>query len=440
MKYLHIMPPSQRMMLTYIEMLRKYFPAEDHKIQLISRIGKVDSCLLLYDNVRTYESLGKKRTEKLASIRKELAEADRIVFHSFMPPAIWKAAFLMEKDVFSKAIWVVWGIDLYNYETKGNDFISKELNKIDYEMRARIKYPIVVSEADMDEYRTRFGTHPVLYAPYAFADMRFIVMDEAMRKRKETIEAGLPKGAGDAAAAEEENKADEKQTSNEAVAPAEKPLFYVPYELGGALRVQVCHNGFPFNKHFEVLNYLTPLCQGKNRDKIKLFLPLNYGNGALANGVTYVDALKSFVNQKFAENVEIISRMMPNNEYTEYLSSIDVAIFNAPRHNALGNILQLLYMGKKVYLSSKSPLLPYLRGKGFIIHTVDELDGITLEELARPDDTQKNREWIRKAFGVETMCDLWRAIFAYSEGKISYPTAWKKDEQIMRGLNGMGET
>ena len=396
--------------------------------------------------MKTYESLGKKRADKLVSIRKELAEADRIVFHSFMPPAIWKAAFLMEKDVFSKAIWVVWGIDLYNYEKKGNSIINKELNKIDYEMRARIKYPIVVSEADLEEYKTRFGTHPVLYAPYAFADARFIVMDEAMRKRQEAIEEGLFKAEENAADAEGENEdkaeteADEKQTSDEAAASAVKPLPYVPYELGGPLRVQVCHNGFPFNKHYEVLNYLAPLCQGKDRNRIKLFLPLSYGNGALANGVTYVDALKSFIKQKFAENVAIISRMMPNNEYTEYLSSIDVAIFNAPRHNALGNILQLLYMGKKVYLSNKSPLLPYLRGKGFIIHTVDELDGISLEELARPDDTQKNREWIRMAFGVETMRDLWRTIFAYSEGKISHSTAWKKDEEIMRGLDKTGET
>ena len=247
-------------------------------------------------------------------------------------------------------------------------------------------------------------------------------------------------GEADDAGNVPETEADEKQTSDEAAASAVKPLPYVPYELGGPLRVQVCHNGFPFNKHYEVLNYLAPLCQGKDRNRIKLFLPLSYGNGALANGVTYVDALKSFIKQKFAENVAIISRMMPNNEYTEYLSSIDVAIFNAPRHNALGNILQLLYMGKKVYLSNKSPLLPYLRGKGFIIHTVDELDGISLEELARPDDTQKNREWIRMAFGVETMRDLWRTIFAYSEGKISHSTAWKKDEEIMRGLDKTGET
>ena len=389
MKYLHIMPPSQRMLLTYIEMLQKDFPLEDHRIQLSSPISSNDSGLLLLENIRSYEGLGKGKVEKLLNIIKELNDADRIVFHSFMPTKIWTTALLLNQHVLNKSIWVIWGIDMYNYKRGGKTVHDWVMDKIGYYFRRSMKYPVVVSEPDIEVYKKTFKRGGVLYAPYSLSEARFVAMDRAIKQQNE-------------------QRREEK-----------------------IVNIQVCHNGFVFNNHMEILKYLSPLCAGPEGDRIMLYLPLSYGDGYIAENVSYVKALKSYASQKFSGNINIMHELMPNQEYTRFLSQIDIAIFNASRHNALGNILQLLYMGKKVYLSDKSPLLSYLREKGFTVHKVSELNGITFEELTRNDNVVAGRELVRKSFGVDAMRDMWTNIFNYAEGKIDYRTARKTNINLM---------
>ena len=419
MKYLHIMPPSQRMMLTYVEMLRENFPAEDHKILLASPLTQNDGGLLLYKNVQSFESLGKWKVQRFRNIGKELMAADRVVFHNFMPTTSWTGNLLLHKSILDKSIWVIWGIDMYNYKRPGKGFITGLKNKMNYYMRSRMRYPVAVSECDIKVYNDLFGQHKILFAPYAFSDNRFAVMDEAAKR----VQEGERRFIDIRQMADYNPKTGEIESSGN-----------LEEDTGECLNVQVCHNGFPFNQHFEILNLLKTICNGENKGKVRLYLPLNYGDGQLTDTVTYVDALTSYVNQMFDSNVVVLRNMLPNNLYTQYLSQIDIGIFNAPRHNALGNIVQLLYMGKKVYLSEKSPLLPYLREKGLTIHPVSELKGIDLEELSRKDDNNGNKAWIRKAFGVEIMKELWQIIFEYAEDKISYETAFEKYSKAVAGI------
>ena len=42
---------------------------------------------------------------------------------------------------------------------------------------------------------------------------------------------------------------------------------------------------------------------------------------------------------------------MPYSSYISFLGSIDIGIFNNNRQQGMGNITNLLYLGKKVYLS-----------------------------------------------------------------------------------------
>ncbi len=394
MKYLHIMPPSQRMMLTYIEMLRKDFSVEQHKIVLCEPITQNDGGLLLFENVVPFEHLGKSRFDKLRNIEKELNNADRIVFHSFMPTRIWTLALLLNQRVLEKSIWVIWGIDLYNFKRDGKSLHSFLFNKIGYYLRSKLRYPVVVSLPDIKEYNDRFGMREVLYAPYAIADSRYDLMDSILNNKEHKREYY------------DKDVLSKEKSNTDLVLKEEDD---VP-----SLKIQVCHNGYAFNNHFEILRYLYPLCS-KRDNNIQIFLPISYGDNTLTDNVKYTQALKSYIKQKFIDRVKIIDKMMPNNEYTIHLSEMDIAIFNAPRHNALGNILQLLYMGKKVYLSDRSPLMTYLRNVGFTIHDVKELDGISYEKLSEKDNQKDYRQQIREMFGVETMRRLWTEIFADCE-------------------------
>ena len=59
MKYLHIMPPSQRMMKGYLIMLRKYFNWEEHTILFSSPASGSDKGMLLFENTIDFPQLGK---------------------------------------------------------------------------------------------------------------------------------------------------------------------------------------------------------------------------------------------------------------------------------------------------------------------------------------------------------------------------------------------
>ena len=59
MKYLHIIPPSKRMMDTYIRMIRTYFKEEDHQFYFISTCPNSERVLFKYGNV--HEMIGKNR-------------------------------------------------------------------------------------------------------------------------------------------------------------------------------------------------------------------------------------------------------------------------------------------------------------------------------------------------------------------------------------------
>ena len=69
-----------------------------------------------------------------------------------------------------------------------------------------------------------------------------------------------------------------------------------------------------------------------------------------------------------------------------------------------------------------------------MVHQVSELKDINYEELSRKDDNNTNRAWIRKAFGVETMKELWQNIFEYAEDTISYETAFEKYSKTVAGI------
>lgn len=147
--------------------------------------------------------------------------------------------------------------------------------------------------------------------------------------------------------------------------------------------------------------------------------------------MTYVKALESYALQKFPRHVVLMKKMISNDAYTEHLARMDIAVFNAPRHNALGNILQLLYMGKKIYMTRECPLFDYLTEKGFKLHDINELDTISYEEFIAPERDNIRHSWIKRAYSIdEGGVPMWKNVFAYCEGKIDYKTAFERNHEI----------
>jgi len=79
---------------------------------------------------------------------------------------------------------------------------------------------------------------------------------------------------------------------------------------------------------------------------------------------------------------------MPFEKYLEFLSKIDVAIFNHKRQQAMGNITTLLGLGKTVYMRNESTLYVALLNMGFKILDIDNFNLSLISEIDKNHNIQ----------------------------------------------------
>ena len=117
----------------------------------------------------------------------------------------------------------------------------------------------------------------------------------------------------------------------------------------------------------------------KNED-IQIYVPLSYGDKDYAKKV--IDYGKSLFGDKFIGITEFI----PYNEYICFLKNIDIAVFNHQRQQAMGNTINLLAMGKKVYFrecATQKIFFSNLKRKAFKIKDIDVIKSFLLENNSK---------------------------------------------------------
>lgn len=378
----------------FMIMIQRHFcsDAEDtHSYLTHSEILPDDRGLLELGNVMHFPDIGKGKIRRFLFIRDQFKRADCIVFHSFIPDKKWLLLCFILKKQLKKAAWVIWGIDIYNYLAEDGSLVSKIKNRINKDLRQSMQYPVAISAADIDVYNKTIGTHPVVCAAYPFMDIRFEQMDEYLSSKS--------KEDGDRQA---------------------------------AARILVGHNAFPFNNHIQSLELLKRFFDGDGKDKPEICVPVSYGNTGTPDGVSYVEKLRQYVSDAdMTSQVTFLDKLIDASGYTKFLSTIDIAIFNAERQSGLGNILQLLYMGKKIYMTRNNPLFDRLTGSGFMIHDIDELKTASLEEFLKPDVDTGAAQKIKAYRSIENVAKAWRNVFDYIKGNKDAESALKENLEYL---------
>lgn len=141
---------------------------------------------------------------------------------------------------------------------------------------------------------------------------------------------------------------------------------------GKTVRLMVGHCGFEHLNHGRVLRRLAHL-----RGQPVLFtLPLNYGQAP------YIEALKQDALALFpSRQLEFIEAPMSQLAYTEYLKTIDAAIFDSDIQTGLANIFVLLALDRSVFLRADSPLHKGFTMATAAVHTCDELENLKIDQL-----------------------------------------------------------
>lgn len=162
------------------------------------------------------------------------------------------------------------------------------------------------------------------------------------------------------------------------------------------LVIQVGNSADPSNNHFEIFS---KLLEYRDLD-VKVFVPLSYGDPV------YAETVVQRGRELFGDNFIPLLNFIPFNEYLEYLSRIDVAIFNHERQQAMGNIITLLGLGKKVYLRSDITPWETLTKKGLVLFDTLELDLHSNSQAVKSNINIVNRE-----FSYTKLVAQWRELF-----------------------------
>jgi hypothetical protein len=255
----------------------------------------------------------------LIKAMREAYRSEKIYFHSLpMGPQLllWTLFF----PVFRKAAWIYWGADIYAYRNR-----YKSLKHFIYHICRKIiirQLPVIAGFLEGDfklvqkNYTTKAVYHQVVYPVPTGFDM----LDQMQIK---------------------------------------------PRNDSPALKVLLGNSASKTNLHLEALEMLRKF----SSENIQVICPLSYGIKNQEYFQEVVRVGKEILGDRFTPLTEFLDP----GKYAEMLAGIDVAIMNHNRQEALGNIISLLYLGKKVYLKPETSSFEYFNHLNVKVFNINDL-------------------------------------------------------------------
>lgn len=344
-QYVHIFP-NEKFISAFIETLAFHFNIEEHYFIYLEGKNIRELPIELRENNLIISSFREFFIKKKI-IYEKFRVSDKIFIHG-----LYKWYFILflnfKKDILFKSYWMIWGSDLYQYQNKS---ISV---KIKTYFRKRIIQKI-----------SNFITY--IYGDYNLAQQWY----NAKGVYHECF----------------------MYPSN-----LYKKYNIKPKELS-TINLQIGNSADPSNNHIEVLKQII-----KYKDEnIKIFTALSYGDKEYTKDI--IEQGKEFFEDKFIP----LTEFMPFEKYLEFLSEIDIAIFAHKRQQAMGNIIILLGLGKKVYMRSDITPWQLFQNIGVKVFDVEKIELDLIDEQTKKENQQK----IKKYFSEERYFSQLKKIFDY---------------------------
>jgi hypothetical protein len=177
----------------------------------------------------------------------------------------------------------------------------------------------------------------------------------------------------------------------------ESPVLVMPHE---GINILLGNSADPSNNHIDALDKLRPYAA----DNINIFCPLSYGDAEYAKQVA--DYGKSIFSDKFNPLLEF----MRFDEYKKLLAKIDIAFFNHKRQQAMGNIITLLGLGKKIYLRTETTSWKFFDDLSVYVYDSKNFN----TELMTSESQSNNIKIIKNYFSRDELLISLRKIFNYA--------------------------
>ncbi len=331
----------------FIEFINENFNTQQHKFLIFGDPANYPS-IKNYVNVKVVGLSKFTQLKGVIEIILEMHKADKIVLHGLFNIRIVQTLFFLPW-VLKKCYWAIWGGDLYAYQKQKNNTWS--LKKKEFYRRFVIKrmgHFITHIKGDYDLARKWYGAKGEWHECFMYPSNLY--KDYQLKTKK-----------------------------------------------NDTINIQVGNSADPSNNHTEILERLLPY----KEQNIRIFTPLSYGDAG------YAEELIKFGNAHFGGKFIPLLDFMPINEYLDFLSQIDIAIFNHKRQQAMGNTLTLLGLGKKVYLRSDVTQWSTLLEKKIKVFDVEHISLSSVPESMKI----KNKTLIKNIYSQQKLVEDWNIIF-----------------------------
>ena len=356
MKHLHIMH-NEKFIASYIEFINNNFNLSDHYFLIIGGDSQEKMPVPKYQNVKylinldikySFLKLFKKLIPIYYSLLKEILKSEKVYFHSLFDKRVILFLFVFRKFL-KKSYWLMWGGDLYCYKNRDNSFINKIWYKIEDYVKGNFYGYVTHIKGDYRLAQKWYEAKGKYYDCFMYPSNLYknILLKENIKNE---------------------------------------------------IYIQIGNSADSSNNHFDILEKLKKF-QNKN---IRLFCILSYGD------MEYAKIVISKGKEIFGEKFTPIVDFMKFDEYMDFLSKIDIAIFAHNRQQAVGNITSLLSMKKTVYLKESVTTYDMLKDLGVKVKSFDKF-----EDLEKFDDEilEKNKEIIKERFSEKRLIEDLNKIF-----------------------------
>lgn len=151
------------------------------------------------------------------------------------------------------------------------------------------------------------------------------------------------------------------------------------------------------NNHLEAFDLLKEIDIGDR----KIICPLSYGVEE------YAIEIEKVGNKVFSSNFEPLINFLPLKAYQQVLQGCGIMIMNQYRQQAVGNVVNAMYMGAKVFLSNKNTLYHYLKRIGCYVYCVEEdlvPNNRKVLNLLDKEQIQHNQKLLKEELSLERIC------------------------------------
>lgn len=149
------------------------------------------------------------------------------------------------------------------------------------------------------------------------------------------------------------------------------------------------------NNHLYVLKYLKGLNVSSESN---IILPLSY------SGTTkYSDFVEKEYKKQFGSKVIVLRDYMPLQEYNKLFARQGAMILASWRQESIGNAIMGLYLGIKVFMSERSPLMKWFLDCGFKVFSLEKACFADFTKPMQLSDKKENRCIVLSRYNMNTI-------------------------------------